>query len=92
MRLRQKGAISMKNHQFFSFWPKQMMFLNKNKGAISKIAPKMFLERGRRYLNIITSVFLLPLYRNSFENEIAPLKSHIPKTQILQFAQKASIC
>ena len=67
-----------------------MMFLNKNKGAISKIAPKMLLERGRRYLNIINSVFLLPLYRNSFKNEIAPLKSHIPKTQILQFAQKAS--
>ena len=92
MRLRQKGAISMKNHQFFSFWPKQMMFLNKNKGAVSKIAPKMLLERGMRYLNIINSVFLLPLYRNSFKHEIAPLKSHIPKTQILQFAQKVSIC
>ena len=91
MCLWQKGAISMKNHPFFSFWPKQMMFLNKNKGAISKIAPKMLLERGRRYLNIINSVFLLPLYRNNFKNEIAPLKSHILKTQILQFAQKANI-
>ena len=73
----------------FSFWPKQMMFLNKNKGAISKIAPKTLLGRGRRYLNIINSVFLEPLYRNSsFRNEIAPLKTHVPKTQILQFAQK----
>ena len=68
-----------------------MMFLNKNKGAISKIAPKMSLERGRRYLNIINSAFLLPPYRKSFANEIAPLKTHIPKTEILQFAQKASI-
>ena len=91
MLLRQKGAISIKNHQFFSFWPKTMMFLNKNKGAISKIAPKMFLERGRRYLNISNSAFLLPPYRKSFANEIAPLKIHIPKTEILQFAQKASI-
>ena len=74
MLLRQKGAISIKNHHFFSFGPKQMMFLNKNKGAISKIAPKMSLERGRRYLNIINSAFLLPPYRKSFENEIAPLK------------------
>ena len=67
-----------------------MMFLNKNKGAISKIAHKMSLERGRRYLNIINSAFLLPPYRKSFENKIAPLKTHIPKTEILQFAQKAS--
>ena len=52
------------------------MFLNKNKGAISKIAPKMFLERGRRYLNIINSAILLPSYPESFENEIAPLKNH----------------
>ena len=76
MLLRQKGAISIKNHQFFSFWPKQMMFLNKNKGAISKIAHKMSLERGRRYLNIINSAFY-PLHRKSFQNEIAPLKTHI---------------
>jgi len=48
----------MKNHPFFSFWPKQMMFLNKNKGAISKIAPKMPLGHGRRYFNIINSAFL----------------------------------
>ena len=81
----------MKNHPFFSFWPKQMMFLNKNKGAISKIAPKVSLERGRCHLNIINSAFLLPPYRKSFANEIAPLKTHIPKTEILQFAQKASI-
>ena len=77
MCLRQKGAISMKNHKFFSFWPKQMTFLNKNKGAISKIAPKMSLERGRRYLNIINSAFLLFSCTESFENEIAPLKTHI---------------
>ena len=88
MLLRQKGAISIKNHQFFSFGQKQMMFLNKNKGAISKIAHKMSLERGRRYLNIIIRDFLLFLYRKSFANEIAPLKTHIPKTEILQFAQK----
>ena len=68
-----------------------MMFLNKNKGAISKIAHKMSLERGRRYLNISYSAFLFPLYRKSFANEIAPLKTHIPKIEILQFAQKASI-
>ena len=68
-----------------------MLFLNKNKGAISKIARKMSLERGRCYLNIINSAFLLPPYPESFENEIAPLKTHIPKTKILQFAQKASI-
>ena len=91
MLLRQKGAISIKNHQFFSFWSKQMLFLNKKKGAISKMAPKMSLERGRRYLNIINSAFLLPPYRKSFANEIAPLKTHIPKTEILQFAQKTSI-
>ena len=92
MLLRQKGAISIKNHQFFSFWPKTMMFLNiLNKGAILKIAPKMSMERGRRYLNIINSVFLLSPYRKSFKNEIAPLKTHIPKIEILQFAQKASI-
>ena len=77
MLLRQKGAISIKNHQFFSFWPKQMMFLNKNKSAISKIAPKMSLERGRRYLNIINSAFLMFSCTESFENEIAPLKTHI---------------
>ena len=65
----------MKNHPFFSFWPKQMMFLNKNKGAISKIAPKMLLGRGRRYLNIINSAFLLPSHEESFEKEIAPLRS-----------------
>ena len=67
------------------------MFLNKNRDTISKIAPKMSLERGRRYLKIINSVFLLPPHRKSFENEIAPLKTHIPKIKILQFAQKASI-
>ena len=66
------------------------MFLNKNKGVISKIAPKMSLERGRRYLNIMNSTFLLTPYRKSFENEIAPLKTHIPKTQILQFVQKTN--
>ena len=92
MCLRQKGAISMKNYHFFSFWPKQMMFLFKNQGAILENSAKMLLERGRRYWNIINSAFLLPLYRNSFKNEIAPLKSRISKTQILQFAQKASIC
>ena len=54
-----------------------MMFLNKNKGAISKIAPKMFLEHERRYLNIINSAFLLFFCAESFENEIAPLKTHI---------------
>ena len=90
MLLRQKDAISIKKSSIFSFCPKKM-FLNKNKGAISKIAPKMSLERGRRYLNIINSAFLLPSYRKSFANEIAPLKTHIPKTEILQFAQKASI-
>ena len=63
-----------------------MVFLNRNKGAVSKIDPKMYLERGRRHLNIINSAFLVPPYRKSFENEIAPLK-----TKILQFAQKASI-
>ena len=63
-----------------------MLFLNKKKGAISKIAPKVSLERGRRYLNMINSAFLLPPYWKSFENEIEPLKTHIPKTQILQFA------
>ena len=68
-----------------------MMSLNKNKGAISKIAHKMSLERGRRYLNIINSAFLLPPYRKIFANEIAPLKTHIPKTKILQFSQKANI-
>ena len=51
----------------------------------------MSLERGRRYLNIINSAFLLLPYRKSFANEIASLKTHIPKTEILQFAQKASI-
>ena len=54
-----------------------MLFLKNNKGAISKIAPKMFLERGRRYLNIINSAFLLSSYTESFENEIAPLKTQI---------------
>ena len=72
---RQKGAISIKNHQFFLFWPKQMMFLNKNKGAISKIAPKILLERGRRYLNINNSTLLLPSHTKSFEKEIAPLRT-----------------
>ena len=59
--------------------------------AISKKAPKISLELGKRYLNIINSAFLVPPYRKSFANEIAPLKTHIPKTEILQFAQKASI-
>ena len=68
-----------------------MLFLNKKKGAISKIARKMSLERGRCYLNIINSAFLLPPYPESFENEIAPFKIHIPKTKILQFAQKIRI-
>ena len=54
-----------------------MLFLNKKKGAISKIAPKMSLKRGRRYLNIINSAFLLPPHPESFENEIAPLKTHL---------------
>ena len=69
-----------------------MLFLNKNKGAISKIAPKIFLERGRWYLNSIDSAILLLPYPESFENEKAPLKTHIPKTKILQFAQKTRIC
>ena len=56
---------------------KQMLFLNKKKGAISKIAPKMSWKRGRRYLNIINSAFLLPPHPESFENEIAPLKTPI---------------
>ena len=51
-----------------------MLFLNKKKGAISKMAPKMSLKRGRRYLNIINSAFLLPSRPESFVNEIAPLK------------------
>ena len=67
-----------------------MLFLKKNRGAIAKIAPKIFLKHGRCYLNIINSAFLLPPYPESFENEIAPLKTHIPKTKILQFAQKAT--
>ena len=78
MLIEKKGAISMKNHQFFSFWPKQMMFLNKNKGAISKIAPKMLLERGRRYLNIINSAFLLfscaERFRTDFVYDFNPSK------------------
>ena len=53
-----------------------MLFLKKNKGAISKIAPKIFLERGRCHLNVINSAILLPPYPESFENEIAPLKTH----------------
>ena len=65
-----------------------MLFLKKNKGAISKIAPKIFLERGRCHLNVINSAILLPPYPETFENEIVPLKTHIPKTKILQLAQK----
>ena len=54
-----------------------MLFLNKNEGAILKVAPKISLERGRRSLNIINSAFLLFSCAESFENEIAPLKTHI---------------
>ena len=54
-----------------------MLFLNENKNAISKIAPKMFLEREMRYLNIINCAFILFSCTESFENEIAPLKTHI---------------
>ena len=54
-----------------------MLFLNKKKGAISKIAPKISLERGRCYLNITNSAFLLRPHPESFENEIAPLKTPI---------------
>ena len=54
-----------------------VVFEREYKGAISKIAPKMFLERERRYLNIINSAFLLFSCTESFENEIAPLKTHI---------------
>ena len=53
-----------------------MLFLKKNKGAISKIAPKIFLERGICHLNVINSAILLPPYPETFENEIAPLKTH----------------
>ena len=46
------------------------------KGALSKIAPKMSLERGRCSLNNNNSVFLLSSYTESFENEITALKIH----------------
>ena len=72
----------MKNHPFFSFWPKQMMFLNKNKGAISKIAHKMSLERGWRYFNIINSAFLFTLIGKALH----PANS-VPKNLELGFRQ-----
>ena len=62
-----------------------MLFLNKNKSAISKIAPKMFLERERRYLNIINSAFLLSSHTESFENEIAPLKTYIASSSFNKY-------
>ena len=67
-----------RNEKIMIFYgSKQMLFLKKKKGAISKIAPKMSLKRGRRYLNIINSAFLFPPHPESFENEIAPLKTFI---------------
>ena len=53
-----------------------MLFLKKNKGAISTIARKLSLERGRCHLNVINRAILLPPYPESFENEIAHLKTH----------------
>ena len=66
--------IGMKNNQI-SYESKQKLFFQENRGAISKIAPKILLERGRRYLNIINSAFLLPSHEESFEKEIAPLRT-----------------
>ena len=78
--LQQKGAISIKNHRFLWNQSKNRTFLNKNKGAISKIAPIRPLKCGRRYLDIFNSAFLLLICLKSFENEIAPLKAHPRKT------------
>ena len=52
-------------------------------------APKMSLERGRRYLNTIHSTFLLSPYTESFENEVAPLKTH---TAFSFFKNACSLC
>ena len=76
MLLQQKGAISIKNHRFLWNQSKNRTFLNKHKGAISKIAPIRPLKCGRRYLDIFNSDFLLLICLKSFENEIAPLKAH----------------
>ena len=65
----------MKNHQFFHFGQKKDVFEKKKKGAISKITPKILRKRGRRYLNNINSAFLLPSHTESFEKEIAPLRT-----------------
>ena len=79
MLLQQKGAISIKKHRFFRNQSKNPTFFNKNKGAISKIAPIRPSKCGRRYLDIFNSAFLLLICLKSFENEIAPLITHPKK-------------
>ena len=88
MLLQQKGAISIKNHRFLSNQSKNRTFLNKHKGAISKIAPIRPLKCGRRYLYIFNSAFLLLICLKSFENEIAPLKAHLEKRKFFNFEEK----